>query len=768
MMHTFLARRLSGLLLAFVPFAATLSQPSPSPSSPSASASSPSAFTVGDGSAVASSFPYAATESQPSWSQLLHDWTTTEDIDLSEETFDLLADLSEHKLDLNHATREDLEQFPFLSAIQVEELVAYLDRYKPMRTLNELLMLPSLDWDTRRLLICFVFVAPSASTVGDGLAVASPGSASSFPYAATVSQLLPRLLADGHHTFQATVKVPFYKRKGDRTAYRGYPNRHDIRYQFSYRNQLKFGLTAAQDAGEPFFANRNRWGYDFYTYYFQLRNMGRLEELNLGMYRVQLGMGLVMNTGFHLGKLAMLQSQGRTTHVLTAHASRSSASYQQGAAATWRLAPHWRLTAFASYRPLDATLNDDGTVRTVVTDGYHRTATELSKKNNTHLADLGLRLAWRATVHKGLASISANALYSRFDRPLLPTTTASTVGGGSAVASGSAPTTASPPSSLYRRYALSGNNFLNASLDYSFTNYRLSFSGETALNRQGALATLHSLSYRLTDQCTLLLLHRYYDKRYTAYHAHAFSEGSSTQNEHGLYLGTTWTPSRTLLVKTYVDYVRFPSARYQVSMPSDAFDAMLLARTLLYNKATFEARYRFHLRQRDNEAKTLLQNRYEHRTRLRLTIPLLSPSASTVGGGSAVASSGSLTLITQADGALVNNRTTRSRGIMLSQQAQWKHRWLQLNAILTWFHTDDYDSRLYQYEPSVRYDFSFPLYYGHGLHYALMARADHRRFSLIAKIGTTDYFDRAVISSGQQQIDHSSMTDLLLQLRYRF
>ena len=145
-----------------------------------------------------------------------------------------------------------------------------------------------------------------------------------------------------------------------------------------------------------------------------------------------------------------------------------------------------------------------------------------------------------------------------------------------------------------------------------------------------------------------------------------------------------------------------------------------------------------------------------------------SPSAFTVGDGSAVASSGSLTLITQADGALVNNRTARSRGIMLSQQAQWKHRWLQLNAILTWFHTDDYDSRLYQYEPSVRYDFSFPMYYGHGLHYALMARADHRRFSLIAKIGTTDYFDRAVISSGQQQIDHSSMTDLLLQLRYRF
>ena len=105
---------------------------------------------------------------------------------------------------------------------------------------------------------------------------------------------------------------------------------------------------------------------------------------------------------------------------------------------------------------------------------------------------------------------------------------------------------------------------------------------------------------------------------------------------------------------------------------------------------------------------------------------------------------------------------------MLSQQAVWNYRRFRLNAMFNWFHTDSYDSRLYLYEPSVRYDFSFPMYYGHGLHYALMARADWNHLSLIAKIGTTDYFDRAFISSGQQQIDRSSMTDLLFQLRYRF
>ncbi|MBQ3699837.1 MAG: helix-hairpin-helix domain-containing protein [Prevotella sp.] len=656
--------------------------------------------------------------SQPSWEALFREWMTAEDVDYGEETFELLSALAESKLNLNQVTREELEQLPFLSAQQIEDLMAYTDRYKPLRTLNELLMVESLDRDTRRLLKCFVCCDP----------IAAP------------SDRLPSLsslLKDGRHTLLATVKIPMYERKGDSKAYLGYPYRHDLRYQFSYRDRIKFGLTGAQDAGEPFFANKNSWGYDYYSYYFQLRRQGRLEELNLGMYKVQLGMGLVMNTGFRLGKVAILQSLGRSSHVLTAHASRSSASYLRGAAATVRLARHWRLTAFASYRPLDATLNDDNqTVRTIVTDGYHRTATELAKKNNTHLADLGLRLGWKGQKFGGVASANVNVVYSHFDRTLVPY-----------IASGS-PTV----SQLYRRYALAGNDFLNASLDYSYTHHRVSLAGETAVNRNGALAALHTLSYRLTDQWSLMLLHRYYDKRYTAYHAYAFSEGSNVQNEHGLYLGAKWVPSRNTLLQAYLDYVYFPWARYQVSSGSESFDAFVLARSLLYNIVTVEARYRFHLRQRDNDNHTLLMNRYEHRARLRASLPLWSV----------------LTLATQADAVMIDNRTARSRGLMVSQFASYQHRWLKLSANVGWFRTDDYDSRLYQYEPSVLYDFSFPVYYGHGLRYALTARADAGRFMFSAKVGTTNYFDRAVISSGQQQVNRSSMTDLLLQLRMAF
>ena len=218
------------------------------------------------------------------WQDALHQWMNSEDMEESygPETMELLEELAETKINLNQTTREELEQLPFLSAQQVEAIVEYLYRYAPMRSLNELQMITSLDYDTRQLLLFFVEIGPEK--------------------AKRIWPTLPDIQQDGRHTITGTIKIPFYERKGDSDNYLGYKYRHDLRYQFNYKNRIKFGLTAAQDAGEPFFANCNKAGYDFYSYYLQIRDMGRLESLNLGMYRVQLGMGLIMNTGFHLGK----------------------------------------------------------------------------------------------------------------------------------------------------------------------------------------------------------------------------------------------------------------------------------------------------------------------------------------------------------------------------------------------------------------------------------------------------------------------------------
>ena len=139
-------------------------------------------------------------------------------------------------------------------------------------------------------------------------------------------------------------------------------------------------------------------------------------------------------------------------------------------------------------------------------------------------------------------------------------------------------------------------------MDYGYTHHRWALAGETAISQDGAVATLHSVSCQAAEALTLMALHRYYDKRYTAQHARSFSEGSGVQNEHGLYLGASWKVSQAWLIQGYADYAHFAAPRYQVSAASDAFDLLCCAR-FSHGSWTADGSYRLHIRQRDDSEK---------------------------------------------------------------------------------------------------------------------------------------------------------------------
>ena len=86
--------------------------------------------------------------------------------ELAEETGtadweDELEELSyrlQEPLNLNTATREQLEQFPFLTARQVEEIQAYIYIHGQMQTIYELQLVEEMDKRTIDLLLPFVCV----------------------------------------------------------------------------------------------------------------------------------------------------------------------------------------------------------------------------------------------------------------------------------------------------------------------------------------------------------------------------------------------------------------------------------------------------------------------------------------------------------------------------------------------------------------------------------------------------------------------------------
>ena len=653
----------------------------------------------------------AQSQQTQTWEELWQEMQADEDADeeVQDDAYERLAQIASQPIELNGATREELEQLPFLSELQVMDLLEYRHRYGPVRSLRELKMVPSLDYRQQELLPFFLYVDGNRQ-VGDTVATYRRR-------ARPVTELT------------ITGRVPFYERRGDHDGYLGYPYRHSLRAEYSQGQRLRVGLIGAQDAGEPFFSGGNSWGYDHYSYYVQLGQLGILDKAVVGKYRLSAGMGLVLGSSFNLGKLASLMSLGRQPVTLRPHTSRSQADYFHGAAATVGLlrkdrygdAP-LKLTAFVSHRPIDATLATDGTVTTLVTDGYHRTVAEMGRKDNTHLTAFGGRVAysrngWRAGV---------NVVTTHSDREL------------------------QPPKALYRRHSPQGTDFTNVSVDYGYTRPRLTIGGETAMNRDGNVATVNSLGWQPSTSVSIMALWRYYSYRYTGLYSHSFGDNSTAQNESGFFLGTTLTPLRHLTVTAYADYAWFPWAKYLVSQSSRAYDFLLQTEYHL-NHWKLLARGRMRLRERDDETKKALTDNNDYRIRL----------AATWEGHTGWSAR------TQLD-ATRAFYLKASSGWMMSELVTWQHRSWQLCTLAAYFHTDDYASRLYLYERQMAHEFYMPSYYGQGLRLTLLARKDFgTRLRLSARLGYTNYFDRATIGTGLQQIDGSHQTDLDLQLRWR-
>lgn len=341
---------------------------------------------------------YSAAQQPQDWVKFYDQLGDIDDVESSawESTYDILCDLATHPIALNTATRQDLEQIPFLTDAQIEELCMYVYQYGGMKSWGELALIESLDEPRRRLLPYFLTL--------------DSGKDKTFPSLRNIAKY-------GHSEVVTALRIPCYTRKGDRKGYLGYPYKHWLRYTFSYGQYVKAGLTASQDAGEPFFSGRNRYGYDYYSPYLMLRNMGRLKAFAVGRYRLRFGMGLVMNNDFGFGKAASIALLGRTSTSIRAHSSRSEANYMQGAAATIGLWKGLELTGFASLRKIDATLSRDSTsIVTLLHTGYHRTPSEMARKHNAEEQSIGGNIRYSGDGFH----IGATGVFMQFSKPLTP------------------------------------------------------------------------------------------------------------------------------------------------------------------------------------------------------------------------------------------------------------------------------------------------------------------------------------------------------------
>ena len=277
-----------------------------------------------------------------------------------------LYSIYQQPFDVNSLTRQQLEQLPFLTQQNIEEILAYIYINHGMLSLGELQLVNSMDNNTVNLLSPFLVI----------------GSESGDEEKRIDNKASSEILLDMHYPFSSA-----------------------LRYKFS-KGPIKFGMVSQSDTDEKI--------ADFISPYFQWCGVGCVENVIIGNYRVSFGRGLLANQGFGTVKTMPSQVRQQNAGGIKTHSSTTEYGYLSGVAAVFRFG-HQKLYVACSHTMIDATLNKQNCISSFKEDGYHRTALEKSKKHNVAQYYSIVHLQRE---HGGL-NFGATASFLRFNHPLM-------------------------------------------------------------------------------------------------------------------------------------------------------------------------------------------------------------------------------------------------------------------------------------------------------------------------------------------------------------
>ena len=649
--------------------------------------------------------------------EVLEDLSVSNDINNSvnslnwENELEELSNRLQEPVNLNSATREQLEQFPFLSDIQIEHLLAYIYIHGQMETIYELQLVEELDRQTIQYLLPFVCIK-------------AINNEPAFRW----KTMLKDAGRYGKNEVLTRLDIPFYKRKGYEHTYLGPSVYNSVKYTFRYRDQLYAGGVAEKDAGEPFAALHNSYGYDYYSFYLLLQNCGRLKSLAVGNYRLSFGQGLVMSTDYLMGKTIYASSFNNRSTGIKRHSSTDEYNYFRGVATTVALTKRLSVSAFYSHRNMDGVVTD-GEITSVYKTGLHRSRKEADKKNLLTSQLTGGNVSYQQNhIRLGITGV-----YYVFNRPYEPELTG------------------------YSKYNIHGNHFYNLGIDYAYRWRRFSFQGETAIGKQG-WASLNRLQYSPVQDIQFMLIHRFYSYDYWAMYAHSFGEGSTVQNEQGYYVGLETTPFSHWRFFVSFDLFSFPWKKYRINKPSRGTDGLIQATFTPRTNLSMYLKYRYKQKERDltGSKGTLTLPIFHHQLRYRLNYSLNDVFSSRT---------------TLDYNHFHSQDRAATKGYQVTQMISSQLPWTRLFADVqgSYFCTDDYDSRVYVSEKGLLYTFYTPSFQGRGFRCAVRLRYElNKHWLFITKFGETIYLNRNEIGSGNDLIYGNKKADIQMQLRIKF
>ena len=650
---------------------------------------------------------------------------------------DHLNNYKDHPLNINFASREQLQEFGLLNEVQITSLLNHIRQFGKLIEVYELQSIDGFNYETIERILPFIVVQASDNTVPLSFKNFFTKGKQELDFLAT------KTLEPSVGYAQPITQSELLASK----KYLGSPYLILMKYKYTFSDQLSFGFTGKKDAGAEFFQGSNAIpkhtlqfykGFDYYSAHLLYKGKGFIKTLAIGDYQLGFGQGLCLSSGLSFSKTGDVLGIKKMSRDLIANTSSNANAFMRGYAATFAY-KHFEFTPFYSYHKLDGiatsvdSLTQDPSVfSSLGTSGYHRTYKELSQKQIIGEAMYGGHLAYN--IDK--LNIGITSYHTQFDADYIR------------------------KPKYYNQFDFSGRSNNNIGLDYSYIIKNYNFFGEVARSANAGMAYLSGVLLSVDSRTSIAILYRNYAKDYQALQSNGFKDGTSTSNEEGTYIGLTSNLTKFLVFSAYYDQFYFPWLHYECTAPSHGTEYLV---QLAY---TPNKKLAMNIRFKESNKQTLqgnmiipiyyligfMQNSLQFNLQYKFSNAL---------------SVAEKVVITQSQ----IGHYPQGNGYLLSQDVILKIQKSKLSIVFRYalFDCNNYYSRVFVSGGDIPNSFSIPSLNNQGSLTNLMIQYHLiKGVSIWLRMAQTVYTNVATISSGLDLINGNTKTDVSAEVRISF
>jgi hypothetical protein len=652
-----------------------------------------------------------------------------EDISL-EDLFNSLSYYYDHPLNLNSASKEELEQLLLLSDFQINDLLLHIERHGKLISIYELQSLKYWDLTTIQNVLPFVKVDDQL----DKLQLSFKEFLKEGKFEMYLRWIRGIEQKKGYEDVSDQEKLE------SNSYYWGSPDRLYSRIRFHYRTNISVGVTMEKDAGEQFFGDKQPNGFDFYSAHAFYKGGKFVRKIAVGDYQMQVGQGIAFWTGYAFGKTADAVSVKKNARGLRQYTSVDETRFLRGAGVElgWK---NLSLTTWASHKGVDGSIQvidtltgDDARLASSINlTGFHRTNSEIERKNSVMETIFGANAKYETrNLQVGLSAIQQS-----YDTPL------------------------ERDFRNYNQFEFRGEELTNLSLDYSYVFKNMNFFGEVARSSSsGSFATVLGAIMAVDSRASVSVVYRNYPKDYHTFYAQGFGESSRPINEEGLFIGTVFNFNESWRFNAYGDIFKFPWLAFRVDAPSEGHEFLGQLTYKPSRKLEVYGRMREQMRQ---------QNSREYEGNLR---PIEDVVQRNYRINLNYKISDAFRWKSRVEYVTVDRQSVgRQDGIVLIQDLLYKPKNFPVDIAFRYaiFNTDSFDSRIYAFESNIQNVFSIPAYFNDGSRaYILLRYTFLRRFDLWVRYAAFHYSNENGLGQGAEYIDGNTRSEIAMQLRIRF